>query len=231
MHHFVIILNRKNSILTDYSYASLHWDESGTEVVMESSVEVAKNVLHNHFNTSKYHSFTRQFHLYGFRRTTDGRKDKKLRGYCKFRHPIFQRDHPELLQSIIRVQPSKTHPETSPSPPIKSNAAIESRRSSWSIQPSSSSPGSIDGLGVAAAKVLESNVPDALTKIPPKLAIPSLIFIPTTNTFDKLPDTPPFSKTSISTLKDEFSAPKAQDMLLALQALEDHLDQLSPNGK
>ncbi|KAJ2391235.1 hypothetical protein GGI05_002999, partial [Coemansia sp. RSA 2603] len=77
--------------------------EDGSAVVIESALEVERQVLPNHFETAKFYSFTRQFHLYGFRRTTDGRKKKEPCGYCKFQHSQFRRGHPELLQDIART--------------------------------------------------------------------------------------------------------------------------------
>ncbi|KAI8325984.1 winged helix DNA-binding domain-containing protein, partial [Martensiomyces pterosporus] len=89
-------------ILTEGNYKSLHWSDDGTEVVIESPNAVAEEVLAHHFDTNKFLSFTRQLHLYGFRRITDGRKVRQLKGFCKWRHPNFKCGHPHLLDKMYR---------------------------------------------------------------------------------------------------------------------------------
>ncbi|KAJ2719513.1 hypothetical protein GGI07_005178 [Coemansia sp. Benny D115] len=85
------------------------YDEDGTEVVITSAKEVAERVVSKYFKTSDFKSFTRQLHLYGFSRSTDGRKDKTLGGRCKFFHRHFRRNNPELLHMITRVSKPKEH--------------------------------------------------------------------------------------------------------------------------
>ncbi|KAJ2009590.1 hypothetical protein GGI04_000313 [Coemansia thaxteri] len=71
-------------------------------VVIESPEDVQAKILPVHFHTDKYSSFTRQFHIYGFKRKTDGRKEKRLQGYCLFLHPDFRRNRFDRLGNIKR---------------------------------------------------------------------------------------------------------------------------------
>ncbi|KAJ1726870.1 Flocculation suppression protein, partial [Coemansia biformis] len=90
------------------TYECLKWSDDGTRVVITSRNAVIKDVLTNHFDTLKFDSFTRQFHIYEFIRTTDNRRTKHPEGYCEFYQPNFQRGRPDLLSLIPRKKASRS---------------------------------------------------------------------------------------------------------------------------
>ncbi|KAJ1783685.1 hypothetical protein LPJ59_006525, partial [Coemansia sp. RSA 2399] len=94
-------------VLCSGEYDYLHWSPDGTEVVIEDRDKVAANVLPTTFSTSKFKSFSRQLHLYGFSRTVDGRKSKDILGYTVFKHESFRRDEPGLVATLKRRQLSE----------------------------------------------------------------------------------------------------------------------------
>ncbi|PIA19560.1 winged helix DNA-binding domain-containing protein, partial [Coemansia reversa NRRL 1564] len=83
-------------------YRCLCWNDNGDGVVITSKDSIVDIVLPNHFNTREFASFTRQFHIYGFRRVTDNRKAKHSAGHCEFTHPWFKRGKDGLLYKIVR---------------------------------------------------------------------------------------------------------------------------------
>ncbi|KAJ2042390.1 Heat shock transcription factor [Coemansia sp. S16] len=96
------------SILTGSRFDCLRWSADGLSVVIDGAEEVGSQVLSQYFQTEKISSFIRQFHLYGFKRTTDGRKNKNKRGYSNWVNRYFQRGRPDLLELITRLPPPKS---------------------------------------------------------------------------------------------------------------------------
>ncbi|KAJ2804553.1 hypothetical protein H4R20_002460, partial [Coemansia guatemalensis] len=98
-------------------YCCLCWNDDGDGVVITSKDSIVDIVLPNHFNTREFASFTRQFHIYGFRRVTDNRKAKHSAGHCEFTHPWFKRGKYDLLHRIVRSAPKKC-PPSNPAPVV-----------------------------------------------------------------------------------------------------------------
>jgi len=78
------------------------WTAGGEAFFVHEKDEFWQRVLGKYFSKCKYSSFVRQLNLYGFTRVTT--RD------CKgaFMHPCFKRDHPELLDLIVRGRGMKT---------------------------------------------------------------------------------------------------------------------------
>ncbi|KAJ2343297.1 Heat shock factor protein 4, partial [Coemansia sp. RSA 2618] len=95
----------------DPNVKEIHWSDNGTTFTVYKE-PFTNNVLNQYFETEKYTSFTRQHYIYNFTKLTDGRKDKSLKGVARYQHKYFQRDRPELLGLIKRIQTSKKASET-----------------------------------------------------------------------------------------------------------------------
>ncbi|KAJ2083147.1 hypothetical protein H4R24_001060 [Coemansia sp. RSA 988] len=107
-------------------YRCLCWNDNGDGVVITSKDSIVDIVLPNHFNTREFASFTRQFHIYGFRRVTDNRKAKNSTGgHCEFTHLWFRRGKQELLHKIVRSA-SKKCPPTNSAPAV-GNGSLSQR--------------------------------------------------------------------------------------------------------
>ncbi|KAJ2890231.1 Heat shock factor protein 4, partial [Coemansia aciculifera] len=89
-------------ILTDNGYVFLRWSEDGLRVIIDDFQSASKEVLPLYFETAKFSSFIRQFHMYGFTRTTDARKNKKCPRYIEYVHKNFRRGHYDDLKLIVR---------------------------------------------------------------------------------------------------------------------------------
>merc|ERR1711871_572343 len=72
------------------------WNHAGDTIIISSPDEMSEKVLSKYFKSSNFHSFVRQLHFYGFRKTD---KDKTS---WEFRHQYFQRDREDLLTKIAR---------------------------------------------------------------------------------------------------------------------------------
>ncbi|KAJ2540189.1 Heat shock transcription factor [Coemansia sp. RSA 1853] len=98
-------------LTTNKNVQGIEWTDDGKSFIVYKS-EFIKNVLSQEFDTDKYTSFTRQHYIYNFTKLTDGRKDKNLKGVSIYQHKYFQRDRPDLLRHIKRVQNPKKASET-----------------------------------------------------------------------------------------------------------------------
>ncbi|KAJ2194745.1 hypothetical protein IW144_003806, partial [Coemansia sp. RSA 522] len=98
-------------LTSDKNVPGIEWCDDGKSFVVYKNVFI-ENVLSQEFDTDKYTSFTRQHYIYNFTKLTDGRKDKNLKGVSRYRHKFFQRDRPDLLRYIKRVQNPKKASET-----------------------------------------------------------------------------------------------------------------------
>ncbi|KAJ2667174.1 Heat shock transcription factor [Coemansia sp. RSA 1199] len=105
---FVYVLH---DLTTNKNVQGIKWSDDGKSFIVYKS-EFIKNVLSQKFDTDKYTSFTRQHYIYNFTKLTDGRKDKNLKGVSIYKHKYFQRDRPDLLRHIKRVQNPKKASET-----------------------------------------------------------------------------------------------------------------------
>lgn len=72
------------------------WSEDGTSFIVADSGRLSTEVLAPTFKSSKFPSFVRQLHFYGFRKTD---KDRSI---WEFKHENFLRGRPELLVKIKR---------------------------------------------------------------------------------------------------------------------------------
>ncbi|KAJ2779946.1 Heat shock transcription factor [Coemansia javaensis] len=89
-------------ILEEGKHDCLRWSEDGKRVVVTNRNAIVRDVLPNYFTTPKFESFTRQFHVYEFHRTTDNRKAKHPDGYCEFERKNFCRGRRDLVATIRR---------------------------------------------------------------------------------------------------------------------------------
>ncbi len=74
--------------------AAFEWLPDGKSFVIVDSVFFCKEILDRKFKQSKYGSFVRKLHRWGFIRLTSGT------GTDCFHHPLFQRFRPELVSEI-----------------------------------------------------------------------------------------------------------------------------------
>lgn len=97
-------IEKLNLILRDCTDMA-KWTKDGKSFSVLKPDAFAEEVLPRYFNTSNIFSFTRQLHLYGFRK----RKPERARAVTErssssweFEHEWFQRDHPQLMSRITR---------------------------------------------------------------------------------------------------------------------------------
>jgi len=74
--------------------AAFEWLPDGKSFVVVDSAFFCKEILDRKFKQSKYGSFVRKLHRWGFIRLTSGT------GTDCFHHPLFQRSRPELVSQI-----------------------------------------------------------------------------------------------------------------------------------
>ncbi|KAJ1960871.1 hypothetical protein GGI12_003567 [Dipsacomyces acuminosporus] len=193
-------------ILNEGNYRSLHWNEDGTEVVIENPADVSKEVLAHNFDTTKYLSFTRQLHLYGFRRITDGRKVRQLKGFCKWSHPNFRRGHPHLLERMSRYQVPK-YPSGNLGLGSAKTMPKNLRRKPSAKAGESSKPASVPKTMASHSQATPRH--SAAYESPPCAAIAS--------------------NALLGANVEDFETPPARDALQALQKLVDIVETLSPD--
>ncbi|KAJ2065783.1 hypothetical protein GGI17_000052 [Coemansia sp. S146] len=231
----------------------------GLSVVIDGSEEVGNQVLSQYFQTEKISSFIRQFHLYGFKRTTDGRKNKDKRGYSKWEHRYFQRGRYDYLELITRVPPPKSPlkdkseyksgaymsrlrlPMTDPrTPSTYSSLSVD-------VQPTNLVPDN-QGMPTSPVIVAYSQQP-ALTAISSPSPTLSAVVDPPLSPLAPPPPPLPHQSTlpvatEISTdqqmldllrqqnphIQSVFQTPRALEAMYALQTLEDNLDHVHAEG-
>mmetsp|Transcript_4196 Transcript_4196/g.15472 ORF Transcript_4196/g.15472 Transcript_4196/m.15472 type:complete len:579 (-) Transcript_4196:88-1824(-) len=72
------------------------WNADGTSIIVHKVNKFSTVVLPRFYNHSNYASFTRQLNMYDFKKTSS---EPSCREY---KHPLFQRDRPELVAQIKR---------------------------------------------------------------------------------------------------------------------------------
>ncbi|KXN71796.1 winged helix DNA-binding domain-containing protein [Conidiobolus coronatus NRRL 28638] len=97
-------ISRLYQTVEDPRCNTLQWDSEGKSFLITDYDRFEKYTLPNCFNNSSVTSFIRQLNLYGFKRTSDGRK---LRGtapnnFSSFAHQNFVQGQPHLIAKIKR---------------------------------------------------------------------------------------------------------------------------------
>ena len=76
---------------TDYA---IHWDEDGTSFNINDKSKFSSELMRQYFRTDKWTSFTRQLHLYGFKRSN------YYKNTALFKNEFFVRGRKDLLVHI-----------------------------------------------------------------------------------------------------------------------------------
>ncbi|KXN72318.1 winged helix DNA-binding domain-containing protein [Conidiobolus coronatus NRRL 28638] len=81
----------------------ISWSSDGDSFYI-SDVNEFESIVKLKLNNSSMLSFVRQLHIYGFKRTIDGRRTRYQikTNFASFYHPSFQRDRPDLLCEVKR---------------------------------------------------------------------------------------------------------------------------------
>mmetsp|Transcript_7114 Transcript_7114/g.10374 ORF Transcript_7114/g.10374 Transcript_7114/m.10374 type:complete len:243 (+) Transcript_7114:120-848(+) len=77
----------------------ISWNVEGDGFLIFNSTKFANTLLIKCFRTNKFSSFQRQLNSYGFKRTNLYASHKDMHSFI---HRKFHRDHPELLDQIMR---------------------------------------------------------------------------------------------------------------------------------
>ncbi|KAI0221325.1 hypothetical protein L0F63_002724 [Massospora cicadina] len=95
------------SLLLDPNNLELiSWDSINGGFIIHNIARFEAHLMRQHFKNTSMSSFFRQLNLYGFKRTSDGRKFRG-RGadtWCRFYHPCFNPGQYADLASIKRVK-------------------------------------------------------------------------------------------------------------------------------
>lgn len=90
----------------------ISWSPSGKAFRIYNVKEFASTILPKYFRTTKFSSFQRNLNLYGFEKARRG-ADSDM-----YSHPSFQRDHPEELIELRKVNHSAASAVTGGSPTL-----------------------------------------------------------------------------------------------------------------
>lgn len=96
----------------------ISWTNEGDAFVIYNPTELAKVLLPRYFQTDKFSSFQRQLNAYGFKRTYLYRLKQTNTCASKndlhvYKHDVFHRNHPELLDQITRKGKIEIKPQLS----------------------------------------------------------------------------------------------------------------------
>ncbi|KAJ9052821.1 stress-responsive transcription factor hsf1 [Entomophthora muscae] len=103
-------------LLTDPSYRNdISWDPNGASFIIHNIGFFETNLMKQNFKNTTIASFFRQLNLYGFKRTSDGRKfrGRGRDNWCRFYHEHFSPGNTEDLPLIKRIYSGKK-PATEP---------------------------------------------------------------------------------------------------------------------
>lgn len=91
-------LKKTYEILSNTSLSDIIiWTEDGKSFLITDIYSFTNNVLPAYFKHNNLSSFIRQLNMYDFHKSKDDHED-----IFHFSHPLFQRDHKELLNKIRR---------------------------------------------------------------------------------------------------------------------------------
>ncbi|KAJ9049013.1 stress-responsive transcription factor hsf1 [Entomophthora muscae] len=114
-------INSLFRLLSDPSYRNaISWDPNGAGFIIHNIGFFETNLMKQNFKNTTIASFFRQLNLYGFKRTSDGRKfrGRGRDNWCRFYHEHFSPGNTEDLPLIKRIYSGKK-PTASPTPPVK----------------------------------------------------------------------------------------------------------------
>ncbi|KXN73373.1 winged helix DNA-binding domain-containing protein [Conidiobolus coronatus NRRL 28638] len=116
-------------IMKDDSLSSLiSWSKKGDYFRVHNPNDFAKTVLPKHYKHNNWQSFVRQLNMYGFHKVNDVfYSPTNAVHHWDFKHPSFQRDHPELLVNIKR-RPAKANDTGSKRSPAPSSPQAEDKQ-------------------------------------------------------------------------------------------------------
>lgn len=78
------------------------WSADGLSFIVSDTAAFAREVIPRYYRHSNWASFVRQLNSYRFHRF----KVTSITATCEFKHPAFQRDHPELMSGMKRISPA-----------------------------------------------------------------------------------------------------------------------------
>ena len=98
-------LSKLSTLVTNMPTEVGGWTDDGLSFLVNDEL-ASRTVLPQYFSHTNFRSFCRQLSCYGFRKT----RRRKLSqangqsGWSEFQHALFQRDRPELLCQIRRME-------------------------------------------------------------------------------------------------------------------------------
>ena len=97
-------VSKLHSMLQQEATASpiVSWAHHDTAFVIHDVEALEAHLLPKYFNSTKYKSFQRQLHYFGFRKWT-----KTMASVCTYSHPHFQRHAIKLMTQIQRKARSR----------------------------------------------------------------------------------------------------------------------------
>lgn len=100
-----IFLENLTKILNeDLHHNTISWSNDGKAFIIYHIKDFTDKVLPLFFKHSNFASFHRQLNLYGFVR------DKKILTGKAFKHPLFEKNRPDLVESIHKKQKNSLFP-------------------------------------------------------------------------------------------------------------------------
>lgn len=95
-----VFLSKAHNIISSCPLHIGGWTEGGQTFVIKDTNSFAQQVIPLAFKHNNWSSFTRQLNIYGFRRV----KSDVMQTVYEYKHPMFIRGQPELLEHIKRTE-------------------------------------------------------------------------------------------------------------------------------